>query len=77
MKPGFSELFKAAQQTVALCEVKPDENVVVYCDTRQNPVLSWPRHFTPPAWPSARMSPCSDRCTASRRRIHPRRRSPR
>jgi leucyl aminopeptidase (aminopeptidase T) len=39
MKPGFADLFKAAQQTVALCEVKPEENVVVYCDTRQNPAL--------------------------------------
>lgn len=39
MKPGFADLFQAAQKTVALCEVKPDENVVVYCDTRQNPTL--------------------------------------
>jgi 2,5-dihydroxypyridine 5,6-dioxygenase len=39
MKPGFADLFKAAQQTVALCEVRPDENVLVYCDTRQHPTL--------------------------------------
>ena len=39
MKPGFSELFKAAKQTLDMCEVKPDERVIVYCDTRQNPNL--------------------------------------
>jgi 2,5-dihydroxypyridine 5,6-dioxygenase len=40
VKPGFADLFQAAQQTVALCEVKPTENVVIYSDTRQNPVLA-------------------------------------
>lgn len=40
MKPGFADLFKAAQQTVALCEVKPTESVVVYSDTRQTPELA-------------------------------------
>ena len=39
MKPGFADLFKAAQQTVALCEVKPEENVIVYSDTRQRAEL--------------------------------------
>jgi leucyl aminopeptidase (aminopeptidase T) len=39
MNPGFAELFQAAQQTVELCEVQPDESVIVYCDTRQDPAL--------------------------------------
>lgn len=39
MKPGFSELFKAAKQTAKLCEIRPDEKVIVYSDTRQNPTL--------------------------------------
>ena len=39
MKPGFADLFKAAQQTVELCEVQPRESVIVYCDTRQDPGL--------------------------------------
>lgn len=39
VKPGFSELFKAAVQTVKLCEVKPTEKVLLYYDTPQNPTL--------------------------------------
>jgi len=36
MEPGFAELFKAAKQTVDICEVKPEERVIIYYDTRRN-----------------------------------------
>lgn len=39
MKPGFAELFQAAQQTVEMCEVDSVEKVIVYADSRQNPTL--------------------------------------
>jgi hypothetical protein len=39
MKPGFPELFKTAKQTIDLCEVMPEEKVIIYYDTRQDPVL--------------------------------------
>ena len=39
MKPSFTDLFQAAKKTVEMCEIKPDENTVIYCDTRQNPTL--------------------------------------
>jgi 2,5-dihydroxypyridine 5,6-dioxygenase len=39
MNTGFPELFKAAKQTVEICEIKPDENVVIYSDTRRNMTL--------------------------------------
>ncbi len=39
MKPGFPELFIAAKQTTEICEIKADENVVIYYDTRRDPIL--------------------------------------
>ena len=39
MKPEFSDLYKTACQTLDLCAVKPEENVVIYTDTRQEPLL--------------------------------------
>jgi len=39
MNSGFPELFKAAKQTVEICEIKSDENVVIYSDTRRNTTM--------------------------------------
>ncbi len=36
MEIGFTELFKVARQTVEMCEVKPDEKVIIYYDTCRN-----------------------------------------
>lgn len=33
MQTGFTELFKVAKQTVDICEVKPEEKVIIYYDT--------------------------------------------
>jgi hypothetical protein len=33
MKPSFTELFKAAKRTLDVCEVKPEEKVIIYYDT--------------------------------------------
>jgi len=38
-KPGFSELFLAAQATLSLCEAKPTERVLLYYDTPQDQTL--------------------------------------
>lgn len=39
MDVGFPELFRAALNSVELCRVKPDENVVVYTDSEKNPAV--------------------------------------
>ncbi len=40
MKAGFAGLFRAVTQPADLCEIRPDEQVIAYSDTRQNPTLA-------------------------------------